>query len=86
MHVNAISHVLVDRRSSAVGHSHLPSGVEICDGCSPVRPLDGDRRTVQSPGHTPVLVSPQMLVWVISAPLHGRCPGIDGVWEQNGHA
>jgi hypothetical protein len=29
MHTNAISHVLVDRRPSAVGYSRLPCGVEI---------------------------------------------------------
>jgi hypothetical protein len=65
-----------------VGHSRLPFGVEIYDVCSPVRPLDGNRCTVQTPGLTPVLVSPQLFVWVISAPLHGRCSGSLVSWRK----
>jgi hypothetical protein len=76
---------LVDRRRSAAGHSCLPWDGKFDSRCWPGELLARDRCTVHGAARRPMLGPPQILVWVISAPLTDGVLG-SGALEKNGAA
>jgi hypothetical protein len=76
---------LVDRSRSAAGHSCLPWDGKFDSRCWPGELLARDRCTVHGAARRPMLGPPQILVWVISAPLTDGVLG-SGALEKNGAA